>query len=530
MVEQPSLPIPPQKAAGGDYDLLPYPSMPITRTQPAHLAALAALFGMSAPIVGRARVLELGCAAGGNIIPLAAQFQSAQFVGIDLAARHIDDGRRRIAAYGLDNISLQRADLASFVPGQPFDYVICHGVFSWVPRPVQDAILRICRDALTPNGLATISYNVLPGWHLRAVVRDICLHYAGADGAPQHRVARARAALEQIAEASPGDQPYGVLLRAEASRLRHMPAAYILGEFLAPDNAPCTVQDFIGRAGRNGLDYLCEADLSASVPQVLDPVLPDCLAPLGSSRTVTEQRIDLLTGRPFRCSVLVRQQAAIRHPLPSAERLRPLHMSSPLHFDAAGSTDGTAMFRNGRIHLIENGDPVARRALECLAAAYPSTVTLDKLVAASAGDTMDADSIRARIGDALLPLVLSGQASVSILPLQLGHAADERPKVWAFARMEAASGQPWITSLRHVGVPVRPILRALLPYLDGLHDQATLCALFAGAITSGALNVPELPADQPFPSPERLNAVAGHHVEQTLRYCARQALLELPAR
>lgn len=49
--------------AASDYDVLPYPSMPITHTQPAHLAALAALFGAAAPAVERARVLELGCAA-----------------------------------------------------------------------------------------------------------------------------------------------------------------------------------------------------------------------------------------------------------------------------------------------------------------------------------------------------------------------------------------------------------------------------------------------------------------------------------
>ncbi len=64
--------------AANDYDLLPYPSMPITHTQPAHLAALARLFGAEAPSVERARVLELGCAAGGNIIPLAARFPQRQ--------------------------------------------------------------------------------------------------------------------------------------------------------------------------------------------------------------------------------------------------------------------------------------------------------------------------------------------------------------------------------------------------------------------------------------------------------------------
>src|SRR5689334_23593157 len=76
---------------GGDYGALQYPSMPIHHTQPAHLAALGLLFGIGPPTIGQARVLELGCAAGGNIIPLAARFPQARFTGIDLCQRHVED-------------------------------------------------------------------------------------------------------------------------------------------------------------------------------------------------------------------------------------------------------------------------------------------------------------------------------------------------------------------------------------------------------------------------------------------------------
>ena len=127
--------------AASDYDLLPYPSMPITYTQPAHLAALATLFGVAAPGVDRARVLELGCASGGNIIPLAVRFPNASFTGVDLSNRHVGDGRERIAALALKNIRLQQGDLTTFdLGGEQFDYVICHGVFSWVPKAAQDAM------------------------------------------------------------------------------------------------------------------------------------------------------------------------------------------------------------------------------------------------------------------------------------------------------------------------------------------------------------------------------------------------------
>lgn len=142
-----------QAEAGGDYNQLPYPSMPFTDTQPAHLAAFATLFGIVAPDIGCARVLELGCAAGGNIIPLAARFPQASFTGIDLSRRHIDDGGKRIAALALTNVRLQQADLTTLdLAGQQFDYIICNGVFSWVPKPTQEAIFRLCRQTLASNG------------------------------------------------------------------------------------------------------------------------------------------------------------------------------------------------------------------------------------------------------------------------------------------------------------------------------------------------------------------------------------------
>src|SRR5215468_6348249 len=223
-----------QRAGGEDYDALPYPSMPFSYTQPARLAALTELFGFKAPDALEARVLELGCASGGNIIPLAARYPRARFVGVDLSQRHVDDGRKRIRALAITNVKLQQADITKHdFECEQFDYVICHGVFSWVPRQVQDAIFRICNEALTPNGVAAISYNVLPGWHLRTVVRDICMRQVGRNGSPRTRVTKARNALELIAGTLKETNAYGLLIRDEARRLAARPAAYIMGEFLA---------------------------------------------------------------------------------------------------------------------------------------------------------------------------------------------------------------------------------------------------------------------------------------------------------
>jgi SAM-dependent methyltransferase len=393
--------------AADDYDLLPYPSMPITHTQPAHLAALARLFGASAPEVESARVLELGCAAGGNIIPLAARFPNASFTGIDLSHRHIADGGKRIAALAIDNIRLQQGDLTSLdFAGEQFDYVICHGVFSWVPKLTQDAIFRLCRDILAPDGVVTISYNVLPGWHLRMAIRDICLHYAGRTGTPQRRVARARAALEQIAAAAEESEPYGQLMRTEARRLKQVPSAYILGEFLAPYNRPCHVRDFIAQAEVHGLDYLCEVDLFAVVPQTLEPALRSRITSFaGPGRAAMEQHIDFLTGRLFRRSVLVRpQQAAGHQRIPDPDRLISLHVASPIRLDPAQTTNRVAVFKDDRERPIATEEPVIRQAFERLARAYPATLTLDELTASPAGGRGASAEVEGRIRRAIFTL------------------------------------------------------------------------------------------------------------------------------
>jgi methyltransferase-like protein/trans-aconitate methyltransferase len=499
--------------------------MPFAYTQPAHLAAITALFGLEAPPADRARVLELGCASGGNIIPLAARFPNARFLGIDLAQRHIADGRQRIAALGLANVELRQGDVTQVAfAGGHFDYVICHGVFSWVPHAAQDAILKICGEALATNGVATISYNVLPGWHLRRIVRDICLHHVGKDGPPQQRVVGARRLLEQIAESASETDPYGQLLRNEAMRTARRPASYILGEFLAVDNAPCYFHEFAERARQYSLSYLCEGDLNSSIPEIQDPEIRRRNRALaGSDPLALEQYIDFFTGRTFRRSVLIkaRQAASVRRSR-SLERLRPLHFASRLRFDGSQSNEKVSVYKDDRGRAIKAKNSFARLALARLAELYPTTLTLEQLTGHSEGRA-DAE---ARVGSVLFTMVVAGQATVSVLPLQVGSAAAERPKVWSLARAEAATGQPWVTSLQHTPIALQPVAAVLLAHLDGSKDRRVLKGLLAEALRRGAVRVPELQIDQAHLESARLETVAAQYVERMVIYLAQHALLE----
>src|SRR5262245_26957983 len=75
------------------YDLVPDESHPHATTHIEHLYTLGRLFGMAPPDFRRARVLELGSAAGGNLVPMALGCPDGRFLGIDLSGREIEQGR-----------------------------------------------------------------------------------------------------------------------------------------------------------------------------------------------------------------------------------------------------------------------------------------------------------------------------------------------------------------------------------------------------------------------------------------------------
>ncbi len=127
------------------YDEVPYEGYPFPQTHPDRLATVARLLGVGAAPAESCRVLELGCTDGGNLIPMAASLPHSSFLGIDLSGRQIAAARKIIQALALENIEVRHLDIADVGDDfGTFDYIICHGVYSWVPAPIQDEVLRIC--------------------------------------------------------------------------------------------------------------------------------------------------------------------------------------------------------------------------------------------------------------------------------------------------------------------------------------------------------------------------------------------------
>jgi len=106
---------------------------------------------------------ELGCGHGVTPSLLAATNPTGIFHALDLIPAHVAFGRRFADEAGITNVAFDVADLSAGVPDLPgFDYIIAHGVYSWVAPSIRASITALIARHLKPGGLVYVSYDAMP--------------------------------------------------------------------------------------------------------------------------------------------------------------------------------------------------------------------------------------------------------------------------------------------------------------------------------------------------------------------------------
>ena len=349
------------------YDEIPYPRLAFPYTHPSHLATIGRLLGLLPAPVDRCRVLELGCAGGANLVPMAYALPGSTWVGIDLSERQIAEGRAFYTGLGLTNVVLEQLDICEAAESLadrfgPFDYIIAHGIYSWVPDMVKQALLAACRRLLAPEGIAYVSYNCYPGCQLREMIRRMCQYHGRRKSNPRAFAATNRAFLEFLLQILPtSDDPYRAALREQAAGLIAERDAVILHDDLERDNDPQLLHQFLAQAARHGLQYLGDAHFGQMFGIGIDTAGLD-LVRQGGEVTDFQQYLDFLYGRALRTTLLCREEVMVRHHL-VPEAVRDLWISS----SAVPISSEGAKLTHEQIDRIDFDDasPVVFRADEC---------------------------------------------------------------------------------------------------------------------------------------------------------------------
>jgi SAM-dependent methyltransferase/methyltransferase-like protein len=459
---------------------------------------------MKPPPVTDCRVLELGCGTGANLVPMAVALPESRFLGIDLSPVQIAAGRRDIAELGLRNVSLEVGDIAQLSAELgTFDFVIAHGVFSWVSEAVQEGLLATVRACLAEEGVAYVSYSVLPGASARQALRETLLWRVKDESDPRRRVTQARRFAESLADKLTSGTPQSAAIRQLVAEMGAMSDAYVLHDYLSPTHRPVTLTEFVERARAHRLRYLADAQFHTLFPSERDAAVIGEMLEGRPSDIDREQLHDIHSGRTFRTTLLCRAE---RNPdrRPSWEHLNDSFLST--RAEPRGVENGSWLFRRPEAETFETTSALVAAALACLADSYPRPVAFpvlcDRACSSVDGRAASREDIE-EIGSNLLAAYASDHIDVGTWNRGIAGSGDPSLQAFSFARLQAVRGNPVATNLWHQSVELGPVHRRLLALLDGRHLRGAF--------------VDELFTAHPDMTEER--------VEEALTFLAKNALL-----
>jgi SAM-dependent methyltransferase len=488
------------------YDQVLYPGRAYPEAHPDQLAVCAHLLGLETTRADGCRLLELGCGNGAHLLSLACALPNSQFVGIDGSERAIAAGRELARELRLENLTLEHADLSGLeLRGPKFDYVVSHGVYSWIPPAAQNALLAACRHHLAENGVAYVSYNTYPGAHARELVREMMLFHAGEVADPRAKVARGIEFVRFVRAAQPEGSSIAAVLDLELERLTHGSPEYVFHDDFSEYNVPVYFGAFIGHAAAHGLKFLNEADFSFVEDPRVPPNVRNQLREYAAGDPIAEQQyIDFLVGCAFRRTLLVPDAAPVARqaPVPPA-RLLGLHASTPLKPKSPApnvSSPGAETFTHPEHGQVVVEDPLAKAALLLLGRAWPLAIEVGELVARAqevAGAAFSGDRQHAleALGSLLLRAAAFKQLDLRQTPDRFAATPGERPCASPLARAQIKRS-PYVTSLRHLSIRLddEPS-QLLLELLDGTRTRSELLQLLLARVNK----------DSPQIRPQELN-------------------------
>jgi SAM-dependent methyltransferase len=468
------------------YDHVFYPGRVYEHTHPNRLATLATLYGLNPTPVERCRVLELGCGVGANLLSMAFQYPNSEFVGVDLSEVTIARGQRSLAALGLTNVKLLHCDIMEVDAGfGQFDYIIAHGVYSWVPAAVREKIMTIFRGNLSSHGVCYVSYNSHPFSHIRNLARDMMLFHTRDLPDMKQKVSQARAIMKFLSEGSKADNIHGAIMRDQYNRVTKLLDEVLFHDDLNEIAEAFLLHQVVGHAGNQGLQYLSDAVFSrrnlAGYSEEVRSVLqrfPD------DEFMARDQYQDFIDGYGFRRTLLCHRELVLQRKVEMGfvRQFYLLGTTDPVEMEYCLTDESDMQFRTQDGSTLRVSHPLLKSAYLCLGRAWPHALTFDELLE-KANQESEAAHARATshedvqmLVEAMYVLALSGEVSFLVSRPNLVRAISDRPFASLLARKQSEN-DTLVTNLLHQAVRLEDEKACrMLQLLDGTRTFEQLAA------------------------------------------------------
>jgi len=270
------------------------------------------------------KYLELGCGHGLSLLVNAAIYPNATFYGVDYNPEHIAHARAIAKEANLTNIyfyenSFQEiVDTPEFLP--EFEYIVFHGIYTWVNDENRDNLVKICKRHLLSGGMVYNSYNTKPGWLTTEPIQQLILRLSN-----EHignSIEKIEKIINQLEDLKNIDMGYFKTFVSDIDfRLNKMNTEsknYTVHEYMHEKWKAFYFPEVCEDMEKAKLNFLCVADISEAY---LNDVLPENLSKkildLKDYKNI-ELIKDLSFNRAFRRDLYVRGR---RKKLSNAEKI-----------------------------------------------------------------------------------------------------------------------------------------------------------------------------------------------------------------
>ncbi len=461
------------------YDDLVYEGRAFPQAHPERLCVIGSLFGLNPKPVEKCRVLEIGCATGENIIPMAFHLAESEFVGADISLVQIQKAQETINELGLENIKVPKADLMEIDESWgKFDYIISHGVYSWVPEEVENKILEISSQNLEKNGLVYISYGTFPGCSTKMMARDMILYHTKKFSDNQQKIEQAKALLEFIKSyAEKSNSYYKHVVQNHVNIFSSNKESYLFHEYIELFNRPSYFQDFINKAGKYGLAFVNEAQAGASSEFKLPPEINNTLNSICTTFEEKEQYFDFLENRSFRQSVLCADadKANISRDI-TFEQLKDMYCYLPAKILAPEeivADNQMQEIRNISDVGIKSNNSLIKNAIKILCTSNKGCIKISDLfdnsftgIALDEGVASHTQSQMQSFTNGILQGYITNFLGLSSRDFGYLLTVSQKPKVSKMALFQARNNL-LIVNQRHEPINIDAFARKLVSHLDG---------------------------------------------------------------
>jgi hypothetical protein len=356
-----------------------------------------------------------------------------------------------------------------------FDYIVCHDVFSWVAPEVRRNITQIVAQNLAPQGVAYISYDALPGWHLHEVAREMMRHHARHLDEPRQRIEQARAMLSMAAQVQDQDAGvYASLIRDEYCALSAVPDQQLYHLISETHHRAFYFHEFLDEVHGANLQWLGDAGLERTMPG-LPEAAQTFLDPL--PRLERPQYVDFLSNCTFRRALLCRNDLPLCRPSEQVFRRLWIGLSHTARVEPGDASGAMCLSMDDR-GALRSAEPAISEALRHLDRVRPELVPFSRLFGSD--DRLPLDF--------MIRAWEAGAIDGVLTPFTVTNQIGEFPVVSSLVRLQVETGGP-VTNQKSEPVHLTALMRFFAGRLNGTHDRAALADALTREIESKRLRI-----------------------------------------